>query len=143
MGPRAASKALAEASKRPDTPCCYLRFYGLLVSVWLRPPAGRCVMRACIRSLLSMGACLGSPVACPWGRPCGRGFWSRFRRGRFDGRHQIVLSGENGRLARGCCLDVSCRCTSEIRLNLATPLWHRPFSVADMLAGRAQRGRKR
>ena len=36
------------ARKWPDTPCCYLRFYGRLVSLWFRPIAGRCVMRSCI-----------------------------------------------------------------------------------------------
>lgn len=48
MEPRAVSKALAEARKRPDTPCCYLRFYGRSVSLWCRPVTGRCVMRSCI-----------------------------------------------------------------------------------------------
>ena len=43
----------------------------------------------------------------------------------------------------GCGVDVSCLCTGEIRLNLTTPLWPRPFSVADIVAGRAQHGRKR
>ena len=48
MKPRAAFKALAVARNRPDTPCCCLRFYGLSVSVWLRPIPGCCVILPCI-----------------------------------------------------------------------------------------------
>ena len=35
------------------------------------------------------------------------------------------------------------QCTGEVRLNLTTPLWHHPFSVADRSASRAPCGRKR
>lgn len=144
MRPRAAFKALAGARKRPDTPCCCLRFYGRSVSRWCRPMAGRCVMRSCIIASFRWVALLGSPVPCPWGRTSGRGFGVHHLARRFQQSLRLSFVVERGAsspvglLHR--CLVAS---TSEVRVNLATPLWACPLSVADVIAPACHEGRKR
>lgn len=132
MGPRAASKALAEARKRPDTPCCYLRFYGRLVSLWCRPITGRCVMRSCI-----VRPFVGLPSSAPPWRArgavhVGGGLVVRPLARRFQQSLRLsfpVKRGSSGPwVSLHRCLVAS---TSEARVNLATPLCVRPLSVTD------------
>lgn len=133
MKPRTAFKALAGARKRPDTPCCYLRFYGLVVSSWLRPPWGRDVMSACMRCVPFCGCLSWLPRGVPLGPSMRAGVCSRSQRGRVNGRHQVILSVEKGSSARGLLLRCLVASTSEARVNLATPLCGRHLSAADSL----------
>lgn len=123
---------LPGASKRPDTPCCCLRFYGLVVSLWLRPIAGRGVMRFCIvRSF---------PWVSRWTPP-----WRARRAVQVGGGlvwcvlgrvGLMVMSGcpfrdKGAALARGLLqrwLGVS---AGKVRANLASTLCLCPLSVPD------------
>lgn len=77
-----------------------------------------------------MVACLGSPVSCPWGRTCGRGFGGCALWRSVDTCHVRlpfpVRVGGNGRWLLQRCFVVR---PDEVRVNLVTPLWCRPSFV--------------
>ncbi len=122
-------KALAEARKRPDTPCCYLRFSGRY-SLRVVAARQRAVVSCGVHSVrfLSMVACLGSPVSVPvgpymlGGGLVGAPFGARLIRV-MSGCPFRVSVGGNGRWLLQRCFVVR---PDEVRVNLVTPLWCRP-----------------
>ena len=133
MKPRAAFKVLAKGKQKAG--------YSLLLSPFLRsislpvvaPDSGPLCHAALHRSFLSMVASLGSPVSCPWGRSCGRGFaWCARKRRCVRVSSECPFGVKWSARPLGCCASVSYPYVGEARVNLATPLCVRPSSEADM-----------
>lgn len=126
--------------------------YSLLLSPFLRsfslpavlPDNGPLCHAAYIVRPLSGLPSLAPPCRARGAVHVGGGLWCALRHYRFQQSSGFPFRLEGAASARGgCCVDVSCQCTGEVRLNLTTPLWHHPFSVADRSASRAPCGRKR